>query len=77
MNETGCAEKACCETCGRSRAIVPAGSAAGALSGCGYPRRLTSLPVTYIAEQIYSEGLCPSEALEAGTMFPELADADK
>ena len=78
MNEIVLDEKACC--CGRpyqSPVTVPAGAVVNGLTGCGYPAELTRLPVTYIRPQDYREGMCPGDALEAGTMFPELCDQYK
>lgn len=56
---------------------VPAGGVSGGLGVCGIPAMMTRLPVTYIRPQDYSEGYCPADALEVGTMFPELVSVYK
>ena len=68
---TGCG---CSENRFRALVTVPAGSVPSGLAACGITSELAKLPVTYIREQGYREGFCPNDALEAGTLFPELAD---
>ncbi len=70
---------ACC--CGyssgrdpRDGTLVPAGTVGTGLSACGIETELSRLPQTSIKPQSYREGFCPNEAIEVGTLFPELAD---
>ena len=51
---------------------VPAGSANGGLSVCGYDSPRERPPITHIVNQEYTEGFCPDTALAVGTLFPEL-----
>lgn len=57
--------------------IVPAGEACAGLCGDGFNESeevlsTASLPNTIIERQVYTYSFCPSEALQRGTMFPEL-----
>ena len=64
-----------CSLCGPrdcQSTTVPAGEAAVNLAVCGWETTKKRLPRLTAAEQIYSSGLCPSCALEKGTLFPEL-----
>ena len=51
---------------------VSAGEVAVDLAVCGFETSTTRLPRMYAVDQNYSAGLCPGQALEKGTMFPEL-----
>lgn len=80
MNEITTAVRAgCCCMNGSSTyqdaVTVPAGGVSGGLGACGYPATVTGLPQTLVLPQTYREGFCPQDALEAGTMFPELANS--
>jgi len=62
---------------GQEAVTIPAGEACAGLcadnaGGSERALNLGSLPVTIVEEQIYSYGFCPSEALQRGTLFPEL-----
>ena len=64
-----------CSLCGPrdcQATTVPAGEVAVSLAVCGYETAVQRLPRLIAAEQSYSSGLCPSCALEKGTLFPEL-----
>ncbi len=41
---------------------------------CAEAGQSSTLPKTIIEEQVYVYGFSPSEALERGTMFPELVN---
>jgi hypothetical protein len=58
----------------RDSVTVPAGSVGTGLSACGIETELSRLPQTIIKPQSYREGFCPDEAIDVGTLFPELAD---
>ena len=56
---------------------IPAGEACAGLCGEGLPMEeetleITALPVTIVIPQSYVYGFCASEALQRGTLFPEL-----
>ncbi len=51
---------------------VPAGEAGTGLAACGYEPASMRLPSLTAKDQVYSAGLCPCNALEEGSMFPEL-----
>lgn len=59
--------------------MIPAGDVCAVLDGVGDVGDIpavesSSLPQTHITEQVYTYGFSPVEALEQGTMFPELVN---
>lgn len=59
--------------------MIPAGDVCAVLDGIGDVGDIpavesSSLPQTLITEQVYAYGFGPQEALEQGTMFPELVN---
>ena len=73
MVRAGCS----CRGAARDLPTVPAGSVSGGLGACGWPTELMKLPRILIRPQNYLSGFCPQDALENGTLFPELADLYK
>ncbi|MBQ7061485.1 MAG: spore coat associated protein CotJA [Clostridia bacterium] len=74
---TAVRQDCCCRVAARDLPTVPAGSVSGGLGACGWPTELLKLPRTLIRPQNYLSGFCPQDALENGTLFPELADLYK
>lgn len=59
--------------------MIPAGDVCAVMDGMGDIGNTpaiesSSLPQTHITEQVYTYGFGPEEALEQGTMFPELVN---
>lgn len=56
-----------------TEALVPAGSACtSVVCGALTEQAVSGLAQIYFPVQTYSEGYCPVEALEQGTLFPGL-----